>query len=87
MFNIGKDSTGIVVADGVKYELGYKDCLYITQGCLLYTSLTAWSSPSAAARLTSLSLWLTTAWTQLSSPSCPHTLSARDVYKRQSPCW
>ena len=26
MFNIGKDSTGIVVADGVKYELGYKDC-------------------------------------------------------------
>ena len=28
MFNIGKDSTGIVVADGVKYELGYKDCLY-----------------------------------------------------------
>ena len=23
MFNIGKDSTGIVVADGVKYELGY----------------------------------------------------------------
>ena len=23
---------GIVVADGVKYELGYKDCLYITQG-------------------------------------------------------
>ncbi len=22
MFNIGKDSTGIVVADGVKYELG-----------------------------------------------------------------
>ena len=24
MFNIGKDSTGIVVADGVKYELGYK---------------------------------------------------------------
>src|SRR5699024_4312590 len=32
MFNIGKDSTGIVVADGVRYELGYKDCLYITQG-------------------------------------------------------
>ena len=31
-FNIGKDSTGIVVADGVKYELGYKDCLYITKG-------------------------------------------------------
>ena len=31
MFNIGKDSTGIVVADGVKYELGYKDCLYITR--------------------------------------------------------
>ena len=28
MFNIGKDSTGIVVADGVRYELGYKDCLY-----------------------------------------------------------
>ena len=28
MFNIGKDSTGIVVADGVKYELGYKDCLH-----------------------------------------------------------
>ena len=32
MFNIGKDSTGIVVADGVRYELGYKDCLYITMG-------------------------------------------------------
>ena len=25
MFNIGKDSTGIVVADGVEYKLGYKD--------------------------------------------------------------
>ena len=24
IFNIGKDSTGIVVADGVKYELGYR---------------------------------------------------------------
>ena len=32
IFNIGKDSTGIVVADGVKYELAYKDCLYITHG-------------------------------------------------------
>ena len=32
MFNIGKDSTGIVVADGVEYKLGYKDCLYITKG-------------------------------------------------------
>ena len=30
--NIGKDSTGIVVADGARYELGYKDCLYITKG-------------------------------------------------------
>lgn len=32
-----------------------------------------------AARLTSLSLWLTTAWTQLSSLSSPHTLSARPL--------
>ena len=32
LFNIGKDSEGIVVADGVEYKLGYKDCLYITQG-------------------------------------------------------
>ena len=38
MFNIGKDSTGIVVADGVKYELGYKDCLYITKGTKEVTS-------------------------------------------------
>ena len=30
LFNIGKDSEGIVVADGVEYKLGYKDCLYIT---------------------------------------------------------
>jgi len=32
IFNIGKGSQGVIVADGVKYELGYKDCLYITQG-------------------------------------------------------
>lgn len=30
MFNIG--GAGTVTADGVQYELGYKDCLYITQG-------------------------------------------------------
>ena len=30
MFNIG--GAGTVMADGVQYELGYKDCLYITQG-------------------------------------------------------
>ena len=30
-----------------------------------FVQANSWSSPSAAARLTSLSLWLTTAWTQL----------------------
>ncbi|MBD5102525.1 MAG: 5-dehydro-4-deoxy-D-glucuronate isomerase, partial [Subdoligranulum sp.] len=30
IFNIG--GAGSIQADGVKYELGYKDCLYITQG-------------------------------------------------------
>lgn len=30
IFNIG--GSGSITADGVKYELGYKDCLYITQG-------------------------------------------------------
>ena len=30
IFNIG--GAGRITADGVKYELGYKDCLYITQG-------------------------------------------------------
>jgi len=32
IFNIGKDSVGTIIADGVTYTLGYKDCLYITQG-------------------------------------------------------
>ena len=31
IFNIG-DGTGTITADGVAYHLGYKDCLYITQG-------------------------------------------------------
>ena len=30
MFNVGGE--GKVVVDGVEYELGYKDCLYITKG-------------------------------------------------------
>ncbi|MDO4437989.1 MAG: 5-dehydro-4-deoxy-D-glucuronate isomerase [Eubacteriales bacterium] len=30
IFNIG--GTGTITADGVSYELGYKDCLYITRG-------------------------------------------------------
>lgn len=30
IFNIGGEGT--IIADGVKYPLGYKDCLYITQG-------------------------------------------------------
>lgn len=30
IFNIGGD--GFITADGVQYELGYKDCIYITQG-------------------------------------------------------
>ena len=30
IFNIG--GAGSITADGVKYSLGYKDCLYITQG-------------------------------------------------------
>ncbi len=30
MFNVG--GAGVVTVDGVEYELGYKDCLYITKG-------------------------------------------------------
>ena len=30
IFNLG--GSGVIVADGVRYELGYKDCLYITMG-------------------------------------------------------
>lgn len=30
IFNIGND--GVVTADGVKYELGFEDCLYLTKG-------------------------------------------------------
>lgn len=30
IFNLG--GSGVIVADGVAYKLGYKDCLYITQG-------------------------------------------------------
>lgn len=30
IFNIGGD--GVITADGISYELGYKDCLYITRG-------------------------------------------------------
>ena len=30
IFNLGGD--GVITADGVTYHLGYKDCLYITQG-------------------------------------------------------
>lgn len=30
MFNLGGE--GVVLADGVTYELGYKDCLYLTRG-------------------------------------------------------
>jgi len=30
MFNIG--GPGAVTADGIRYELGYKDCLYVTRG-------------------------------------------------------
>lgn len=30
IFNLG--GSGVIVADGVEYKLGYKDCLYITQG-------------------------------------------------------
>lgn len=31
IFNIG-EGAGVIKADGVEYRLGYKDCLYITQG-------------------------------------------------------
>lgn len=30
IFNLG--GSGVIVADGTEYKLGYKDCLYITQG-------------------------------------------------------
>ena len=30
IFNLG--GSGVIVADGVRYQLGYKDCLYITLG-------------------------------------------------------
>ena len=30
IFNLG--GSGVIMADGVRYELGYKDCLYITMG-------------------------------------------------------
>ena len=35
IFNIGGD--GIINVDGKKYELGYKDCLYITMGAKVVT--------------------------------------------------
>ena len=35
MFNVGGE--GKVVVDGVEYELGYKDCLYITKGAKVVT--------------------------------------------------
>ena len=44
-----------------------------------FVQATAWSSPSAAARLTLLFLWPTTVWTQLSLPSSPHTQSVRPL--------
>lgn len=43
VFNIG--GAGSILADGVKYEMGYKDCLYITQG----TREVLFSSDDAAA--------------------------------------
>lgn len=47
IFNIGQGA-GTVVADGEEYHLGYKDCLYITQGTkeVIFTS----DDPSAPAR-------------------------------------
>lgn len=35
IFNLG--GSGVIVADGVEYKLGYKDCLYITQGTKVVT--------------------------------------------------
>ena len=35
IFNIGGD--GFICVDGMKYELGYKDCLYITMGAKVVT--------------------------------------------------
>ena len=71
MFNIGKDSTGIVVADGVKYELGYKDCLYMRKFPSTRASTsgptsaptTSWSAArsacSTSARIPPVSWWPT----------------------------
>mgnify|MGYP001233686745 FL=1 len=46
-FNIGKDSRGEVIVDGKSYELGYKDCIYITRGHkeVLFKSLTPDHAP------------------------------------------
>ena len=48
IFNIG--GAGSITADGVKYELGYKDCLYITQGTkeVLFASEDAAKKPLGA---------------------------------------
>ena len=54
IFNIG--GAGSITADGVKYELGYKDCLYITQG----TKEVLFASEDAAnpAKFYMVSAWL-----------------------------
>lgn len=41
-FNIGQDSRGEVTVDGKTYEMGYRDCIYITRGAkeVTFKSLT-----------------------------------------------
>ncbi len=63
IFNIG-DGTGTITADGVAYHLGYKDCLYITQGTPRKLPLPAMMPPSPPS-----SIWSVLRPTAVTKPS------------------